>query len=302
MKFLKTIVLPGLIFLSLPMFAQDAGTTPPPIPEEARKHFVMGETLFKDAKTADDFVQAEREFKQAAELAPQFPQARYNLALAEEAAGDYAGAMADLKLYLAFKLPADEARVAQDKIYMLEAKQQKLAAAKAVEQRAADAQKEAENRMELAKKERQAWATGIVQWLKDNYSGRVEKSWTLVSFPKGGRIEDYENQWLASMTPDFKSYNLLSENNRFAFSVSGSDMDQITINGTSIHCIGIPFGAGVSDVKWTYNGGADSLKNNPEQLEFAESSQEHKPWIQEIYSFPNTELSRANRYILEGKK
>ncbi len=301
MKFFKPILLPGLIFLSLPMFAQDTATTPPPIPEEARKHFVMGETLFKDAKTADDFVQAEREFKQAAELAPQFPPARYNLALVKESAGDYSGAMADLKLYLAFKLPVDEARVAQDKIYVLEAKQQKLAAAKAEEQKAADAQKEAQNRIELAKKERQAWASGIVQWLKENYSGRVEKDWTLVSFPKGGRIEDYENQWHAGMTPDFKSYNLLSENNRFAFSVSGSDMDQITING-SIQCIGIPLGAGVSNVKWTYNGRSDSLKNNPEQLEFGESSQEHKPWIQEIYSFPNTEVSRANRYILEGKK
>src|SRR5258706_11855338 len=73
--------------------------TPPQIPEEARKHFVIGTTLFKDAKTADDFVQVENEFKQAADLAPQWPEARYNLALAKEAAGGYSGAKADLETY-----------------------------------------------------------------------------------------------------------------------------------------------------------------------------------------------------------
>jgi hypothetical protein len=97
-------------------------TSPPLVPEEARKHFVMGTTLFKDAKTADDFVQVEGEFKQATDLAPQWPDARYNLALAKEAAGDYSGAMEDLKLYQKFKLSESEARTVQDKIYALEAK------------------------------------------------------------------------------------------------------------------------------------------------------------------------------------
>ena len=94
--------------------AQDAGTTPAPIPEEARKHFVMGETIFKEAKSADNFSQAAAEFAQAVSLAPQFPQARYNLALAKESAGDYAGAMADLKTYQQFKLSDAEARSVQD--------------------------------------------------------------------------------------------------------------------------------------------------------------------------------------------
>jgi hypothetical protein len=45
------------------------------------------------------------------------------LALAEKAAGDYYGAMADLKLYQQFKLTDAEARTVQDKIYAIEAKQ-----------------------------------------------------------------------------------------------------------------------------------------------------------------------------------
>jgi thioredoxin-like negative regulator of GroEL len=127
----------ALICLSLLLFATSlvaqtntsansvSAQTPPAIPEEARKHFVMGTTLFKDAKTADDFAAVESEFKQAADLAPQWPDARYNLALAKDAAGDYSGAMDDLKLYQKFKLSESEARTVQDKIYALEAKQQK---------------------------------------------------------------------------------------------------------------------------------------------------------------------------------
>jgi hypothetical protein len=126
---MKILIALALIISSLPLFAQDTGTnavtTPPPVPEEARKHFVMGTTLFKDAKTPDDYSQVEGEFKQATDLAPQWPEARYNLALAKEAAGDYSGAEADLKLYQQFKLSDDEARTVQDKIYAVEAKNSK---------------------------------------------------------------------------------------------------------------------------------------------------------------------------------
>jgi tetratricopeptide (TPR) repeat protein len=123
-SFMPTLV--AFILLAAPIFAQTT-TTPPPIPEEARRHFVVGTTLFKDAKTPDNYAQVESQFKQAVDLAPQWPDARYNLALSKEAAGDYSGAMADLKLYLQFKLSDTEARTAQDKIYVLEAKQQKAA-------------------------------------------------------------------------------------------------------------------------------------------------------------------------------
>ena len=87
----------------------------------------MGETMFKEAKNVDAFTQSVAEFAEAARLAPQWPEARYNLALAKEAAGDYSGSMADLKLYKQFKLTDSEARTAQDKIYAIEAKQ-KMAA------------------------------------------------------------------------------------------------------------------------------------------------------------------------------
>ena len=120
-KILSALI--GLVCFIQPLCAQDAATNAAPvIPEAARKHFVMGTALFKDAKTAEDYAQVTGEFQQAAELAPQWPEARYNLALSKEAAGDYSGAMADLKLYQAFKLSESEARTVQDKIYGVEAK------------------------------------------------------------------------------------------------------------------------------------------------------------------------------------
>lgn len=100
----------------------------PPIPEEARKHFVIGTTLFKDAKTQDDYKLVIDEFRQAVHLAPWWPDARYNLALSCETAGSYyyLGAIANLHLYQLFKLSDTESRTVQDKIYVLEAKVQKV--------------------------------------------------------------------------------------------------------------------------------------------------------------------------------
>lgn len=125
MKKYWLLALVGFTLVTPSLVAQTKVTAPTPIPEEARKHFVMGTTLFKDAKTPDDYAQVEGQFKQAVDLAPQWPDARYNLALSKEAAGDYSGAMADLKLYQQFKLSDTEARTVQDKIYELEAKQAK---------------------------------------------------------------------------------------------------------------------------------------------------------------------------------
>jgi hypothetical protein len=118
---------------------------PPSIPTEARRHFVMGQTMFKDAKSPADSAQAGDEFLQAARLAPWWPEARYNTAAALEAAGDYANAIANLKIYQMFKLPDAEAQTIQDKMWALEAKQ-KMAAkdAEAVAQKKAEADRQQE--------------------------------------------------------------------------------------------------------------------------------------------------------------
>jgi hypothetical protein len=176
-------------------------TTQSPIPEEARKHFVMGTTLFKDAKTADDFVEVESEFKQATDLALQWPEARYSLALAKEAAGDYPGAVADLKFYQKFNLSDSEARTVQDKIYALEAKAERAARKQAEEHRAAAAQKAQDAANEQARAiALQTWtdpATGLM-WTKDTSSSDV--NWNQASsYCSNLRLASYSNWRLATI-------------------------------------------------------------------------------------------------------
>jgi hypothetical protein len=98
----------------------------PPIPEEARRHFVRGSALVKDVKSAEDYGGVIEEFSQAVKMAPWMPQALFNLALAYEAKGDYAKAISNMKLYQLFKLSESEARGAKDKTYALEARMDKV--------------------------------------------------------------------------------------------------------------------------------------------------------------------------------
>ena len=97
----------------------------PPIPEEARRRFVRGCTLFKNAQSREDFTQVISEFYFAMYFAPWWPEARYNFALGCEAAGKYDDALEALHLYQMFKLSPAEARSVQDKIYELIVKQEK---------------------------------------------------------------------------------------------------------------------------------------------------------------------------------
>jgi hypothetical protein len=150
MRSFNIIVGLALLIPSPQLFAQEPRTTttptPAPIPEEARKHFVMGETMFKEARNVDNFSQAAKEFAVAARLVPSWPEARYDLALAEEAAEGYPEAVADLKLYQQFKLSDAEARTVQDKIYAIEAKQQMKVNDDALKAKAAADTQEADDR------------------------------------------------------------------------------------------------------------------------------------------------------------
>jgi hypothetical protein len=114
----------ALLFEQANPYVDSLVTKPEPvIPEEARSHFIMGVTLFKGAKVPDDFSKATAEFEQAVQLSPDWSDARYNLILAKEAFGDFAGAERELMLYLQLPLYSSERRTAMDKLYEIQAKQ-----------------------------------------------------------------------------------------------------------------------------------------------------------------------------------
>ena len=250
-----------LALLTPSLFAQ----APSPIPEEARKHFVKGATLFKEAKTADDFVQVVSEFKQATELAPQWPDARYNLGLAKEAAGDYPGAMADLKLYQQFKLPDTESRTVQDKIYELEAKQEKISSAENARREAAAKEKADSDRIALAAAEKKKQTREVLDQLKGIVGSasydRVVGTFGGVSAGNVGLNEKefHTNNWY-NFGDSCEHYSF--EESRvliyFAGNLGGSSIDHPDLIGT-------PNGPTLRDIVW-------------EQPQYDNATKKHQIW------------------------
>ena len=68
----------------------------PPVPEEARRHYVIAMTLLKDAKKIEDFGEAVGELKSALLIAPWWPEANLRLGMALESAEKYDDAMGAL--------------------------------------------------------------------------------------------------------------------------------------------------------------------------------------------------------------
>ncbi len=70
----------------------------PAAPKEAEKRMIRGTAAVEGAKTPDDFRAAAREFEAATTAAPWWGDAYYNLAVAQDKAEDYDGALRSLKL------------------------------------------------------------------------------------------------------------------------------------------------------------------------------------------------------------
>jgi tetratricopeptide (TPR) repeat protein len=70
------------------------------VSEEAKRHFDRGTAAVEIAKDPGDYKIAIEEFKQAASLAPGWPDVYYNLGLVQEKAGQFKDAADTLKTYL----------------------------------------------------------------------------------------------------------------------------------------------------------------------------------------------------------
>ena len=99
----------------------------PAVPEEARGHFIEGNTLLKVAKDQRGYGLARDAYRQCLLIAPWWADAYNNYAVALELSGQFDEAVSALKLYIATNPGESETRKAQDKIYEIGAKK-KLAA------------------------------------------------------------------------------------------------------------------------------------------------------------------------------
>jgi tetratricopeptide (TPR) repeat protein len=105
---------------------------PPAIPENARKSFIEGSTIAKAATDASGQAIAIASFKEALKIAPWWGDAYYNLAAAQELAGQLDNAEASLKLYILTGPSDKDSREAQDHVYALEGKKKLAAQAQSV--------------------------------------------------------------------------------------------------------------------------------------------------------------------------
>ena len=137
--------------------AQDMNP-PPEIPAEAKRHMARGIAAMEDAKTVGDFNDAATEFEKAVDIAPWLANGYRDLAIANDKAGNYDWALADLKWYFQTR-PAqadvDGANDLKAKIEYRKEKAAKEAAQKQAEEAKAKAEADADaaRAAELAKEQ-----------------------------------------------------------------------------------------------------------------------------------------------------
>lgn len=90
----------------------------PATPELARKYSIQAEAYFAEK----DYVHAIKAYEKAIGIAPWSPRERFNLALLLGEQQQYQGAIYNMQAYLKLLPGADDARAAQDKIYVWQGK------------------------------------------------------------------------------------------------------------------------------------------------------------------------------------
>lgn len=96
------------------------------VSEDARRHMARGQAAVEMAKSPAELEDAMREFQNAAELAPNWPDPYYNLGLAQEKSGKLSEAIASFQKYLRLAPNAPDAAKIQEQIYKLEYKAEQV--------------------------------------------------------------------------------------------------------------------------------------------------------------------------------
>ena len=95
----------------------------PAIPQEARDYFAQGMAQFGKAANAEDFRGAAKQFELAAQAAPWYAEAYYNLGAAYAKAGDYEKEKQALRVYMTAVRDESSVQAAQDLIKEADYKQ-----------------------------------------------------------------------------------------------------------------------------------------------------------------------------------
>ena len=261
----------------------------PTISEEARRSFIRGNGAFAAAKSTEEFDRAINLYRDASNYAPWWGNAYFNLAKALEQRQNYDGAIAALKLYLLAAPGAPDARATQDRIYSLEEQSERVSK-----------EANAKAKADAAKAERRQWAAQIVQWLRTNYGGRLEKS---INCGGPGRTivkctdaEAVGNNWYTLVSQvNSDSTDLRADNIRFSYANTGSDEETVQIRFQYNTVCGSVGGGNVESVNWAYCDNPSS----PVRLAFLRRTGDSKGVI-EIVSNCEGDLCVREQYTLEN--
>lgn len=119
----------------------------PPLPPEAERRFVRGQTAVQSARDAEAFQRAAEEFRASLRAAPWLADAYYNLGIVLDKAQRYDEAARALKLYMLAAPTAKDAGEAQRLIYQIEFRQEEAQRAKAKSAAVAAAKAEEQRRL-----------------------------------------------------------------------------------------------------------------------------------------------------------
>jgi len=207
------------ILISLPVLAQNAS-------DEAQRYMFRGEAAMEDANDISGYKKAVIEFKKATELAPKWGAAWFNLGVAQEQAGDLAGAARSFKRYVALSPNAEDRDAVKRRTIKLEYRHEQAVEKRTKSQRVA-AERARKNR--LVQPFKGVWH----EWecKGKGYLGCTEKQFS------GKKWEpSYSN-----INPPVKSERY------FDFPGDGTVVIPITYCGK---IVGVPQGMGVSNTKW----------------------------------------------------
>ena len=113
----------------------------PAVPEEVERRMARGEAAFESAKNVSGYDNAMREFQAAANAAPWYSNAYFNLGVAQEKAGKAKEAMESFRFYLLAAPDGKDAAEVKKRIYKLEYAAEQTAAQAVIEQASKNAAK-----------------------------------------------------------------------------------------------------------------------------------------------------------------
>ncbi len=231
----------------------------PRITNDARRHMGHGLAAFGLAKTPQDYQSAIKEFQQASNRAPWWPDPYYNLAKAEEQAGDDQGAATSFQNYLAAAPHAADASQVRTELY----KVQYLAQQKA----------------KLG--QRQQNAQTILAYLRSHYGGEITydamcfSSISPMTYCTAEQANGPGLYWHAAALPPGYPYGTIQ------YALVGSDHDEIQATMPDLDLCGTVGLSGLlNDVAWSGVGCGQPLgEDQTDQTTTFETSTQGAPMI-----------------------